>query len=589
MSMNINYLWSSLMVEELVRAGVETFCVSPGSRSSPLTLAVARHARARGVVHFDERGSAFYALGVASASRRPCAVITTSGTAAANLLPAVVEASKKKLPLIILTADRPAESRHTGAHQTIDQVNIYGDYARWCFDVPCPTVDIPPEFILTTIDQAVFRSQATPAGPVHLNCMFREPLVPTGPDAVSAEKNPAWVSYLQNIKPWEKSGAVYTRCRAGGPRLKRSDVDAVVSRIEKIKNGIIVAGKLSGAAEQRSVLKLAERLGWPVFPDIVSGLRLGNAHKHVIHYFDQALLSTRKGNRPEGVVHLGGRVTSKRWYDFIGRVRPAEYIMVLNHPLRNDPLHAVTERAQCEVEHFCAAVTPKLLKRRPGRFLSGWRAADRRIHQSVEEYFGREERLSEAAAARLITRHIPAGDGLFLANSLPIRYADMYGDPSGSAVALGANRGASGIDGTLATACGFAAGSRKRVTLLIGDLALLHDLNSLAMLREAARPLVIVALNNDGGGIFSFLPVAGSRDGFEKFFGTPHGFNFEAAALMFGLNYARPATQEEFLKTYRAALKSRTSTIIEVTSNRRENVESIKALQGRICKVTGGR
>jgi 2-succinyl-5-enolpyruvyl-6-hydroxy-3-cyclohexene-1-carboxylate synthase len=173
---NANHLWSSLIIEELIRNGVDYFCLAPGSRSSPLAVAVATNPRAKSFVHFDERALAFHALGYASAPRKACAVITTSGTAAANLFPAVIEASKKKLPLVILTADRPPELRYTGANQTIDQVKMFGDYVRWQFDMPCPTADIPANFVLTTIDQAVFRANGEVKGPVHINCMYREPL-----------------------------------------------------------------------------------------------------------------------------------------------------------------------------------------------------------------------------------------------------------------------------------------------------------------------------------------------------------------------------------------------------------------------------
>jgi 2-succinyl-5-enolpyruvyl-6-hydroxy-3-cyclohexene-1-carboxylate synthase len=282
-------------------------------------------------------------------------------------------------------------------------------------------------------------------------------------------------------------------------------------------------------------------------------------------------------------------MTSKRWYDYIERIHPAEYMMVLNHPLRNDPLHGVTLRVQSRVDDFCGALTRKMTRRGTNTFLAGLQGLNRKIDRTVEEYFGRAAQLSEAAAARLIAQHIPANDGLFLASSLPIRHVDMYADPRGSAAVVGANRGASGIDGTVASACGFAVGLQKRVTLLIGDLALLHDLNSLAMLKQSPHPVVAVVLNNDGGGIFNFLPVARFKDGFEKFFGTPHGLTFASAAEMFALNYANPASAQEFVQAYTIAAQSRTSTIIEVTSDRKQGVAVVKRLQDRICKVIGDR
>ncbi|MCA9399406.1 MAG: 2-succinyl-5-enolpyruvyl-6-hydroxy-3-cyclohexene-1-carboxylic-acid synthase, partial [Candidatus Omnitrophica bacterium] len=200
---NINTIWASLIIEELIRCGVDYFCISPGSRSTPLAVAVANHKKARSFIHFDERGSAFHALGYAAAAKKAACVITTSGTAVANLFPAVIETAKKKLPLIILTADRPPELRFTGANQTIDQVKIFGDYTNWFFDMPAPSTDCAPEFILTSIDQAVAKANGYPKGPVHLNCMFREPLAPLN------DKN-NYAKYLTTVKNWGKRQTPFT-------------------------------------------------------------------------------------------------------------------------------------------------------------------------------------------------------------------------------------------------------------------------------------------------------------------------------------------------------------------------------------------
>ena len=575
---NLNQCWSSLIIEELIRNGVEYFCLAPGSRSSPLAVAVATNPRAKSFVHFDERALAFHALGYASAARKACAVITTSGTAAANLFPAIIEALKKKLPLIILTADRPPELRYAGANQTIDQVKMFGEYVRWQFDMPCPTTDIPANFVLTTVDQAVFRANGELKGPVHLNCMYREPLAGSGKWSIPAE-----------LKRWQNSRKTYTSYVTTEKKLGADTVNEIAGEIRRIKQGIIVVGKLAGLREQKSVLALAGKLNWPVFADVTSGLRLGSAHPNVIHYFDQILSPAHSGGvlttKIDGILHLGGRITSKRWYNYVEQVKPAQYIMALNHPLRNDPLHGVTLRVQARVDNFCDTLAKKVTKGGAKPFLSSLQKLNRRIDGIVEEYFGKETQLSEAAAARLVTQHIPADNGLFLASSLPIREVDMYADPKGKTVVVGANRGASGIDGTVASACGFAVGLGRPATLLIGDLALLHDLNSLAMSKRLPQPVVIVVLNNDGGGIFNFLPIARFKNGFEKFFGTPHGLTFASAADMFDLNYANPARAQDFVQAYKIAVQSRTSTIIEVTSDRKQNVALIKGLQERIHKV----
>jgi len=561
------------MVEELIRNGVESFCISSGSRSSPLTMAVANNPKAKSLIHFDERANAFRALGISSTTQKPTAVITTSGTAAANIFPAVIEASKKKVPLIILTADRPPELRFTGAHQTIDQIKIYSDYVRWYFDLPCPTEDISPEFVLTTIDQAISRAKGNPGGPAHINCMYREPLVGAG-------LKPA-PTYRKAIQHWIEGNSPYTQYIPSNTFLDQKEIKNLVDKIKKIKTGIIVVGKLSTTKERQSVLKLAQRLNWPVFPDISSGLRNATNHKNVIHYFDQILLSNLE-IKPDGILHFGGRITSKRWYEYVETLAPEQYIMTISHPLRNDPLHNVTTRIQSEITSVSEALTKQLPQRGSNVFLPSLQKKNSCVHQTIDGFFEKQTKLSEPQTARLITETIAAHSGLFIASSMPIRDIDMYSKPDKNPFIFGANRGASGIDGTIATAAGFSTGLNTRTTLLIGDLAFLYDLNALAMLRDLKHPMTIVLLNNNGGGIFSFLPINAANKSFEKYFGTPHHLTFNAAAELFNLNYAQTQTADEFVKTYAAASSSQRSTVIEIQTDRTENVKIHQQLQNLI-------
>lgn len=576
-SPNINQLWGNLIIEELIRNGVEYFCLAPGSRSSPLAIAVALHPKAKTFMHFDERGTAFHALGYTSASQRPCALVCTSGSAVANFFPAVVEAAKKKVPLIILTADRPPELRLTGADQTIDQVNIFGNYARWCVDLPCPTVEIKPEFVLTTIDQAVYRAKSSVAGPVHLNCMYREPLAP-----LSTGQN--FENYLSGLNQWQKSQSPFTTCANTNQLLSPDTIDSVTAVLAQIKKGVIVVGKLSGESEAQAVLKLAEKLHWPVFPDISSGLRLGIKHPNVIPYFDQILLSDEfMASMPfDGVLHLGGRITAKRWYQFMEKSKPRHYVMVLNHPLRNDPLHNVTLRIESSVQNFCEKLTASISPANGKQNFRTLQQASESIDVNIKKFLSRTNVLTEIDVARTISESIPAGHGLFLASSMPIRDMDMYAASAQNSVVVGANRGASGIDGTIASAAGFATGLNKPMTVVLGDLAFLHDLNSLAMLRQMTQPLTLVVINNNGSGIFSFLPIAQFKDVFEPYFGTPHGLTFSAAAELFDLEYHNPSSSEEFVKFYKKSLTAKKSTIIEVRTERTENYKIHQDLQQRL-------
>jgi len=570
---NINHCWGTLVIEELSRLGVEYFCVAPGSRSSPLVIALSQNKKVKSFVHFDERALAFHAMGYSAAAKKPAVLICTSGTAAANFLPAVIEASKKKLPLIVITADRPPELRQTGAVQTIDQVGLYGKYAEWATDMPCPDTKISPEFVLTTIDQAWYQA-VRHHGVVHINAMFRPPLtlVATSEDLKM---------YTKPLNRWLKSQGPYTDYVTGFESVALPIPKKIAARLDVIKNGLIVVGKIAGVDEAQLVLSLSEKLGWPIFADVSSGLRLGQRHPNLIHYFEDLLLSEKilKKLSFDGVLHLGGRMTSSRYYDFIQKQDPAEYVMVIDHALRNDPNHQVSLRIEASVSNFIQTVIGLLKVRRSSTALKVLSKANHMADKAIENFLSEDEGLSEPRIARLVSQMIPEGQGLFLSNSMPIRDMGKYADAKGHFVSVNGNRGASGIDGIIASAAGYARGLGQPVTLMIGDLAALHDLNSLAMLKDLAVPLVIVLLNNGGGGIFSFLPIAEYKQGFEKFWGTPHPFTLAGAASMFELNYSQPMDAAHFKKVYAQALRSSTSTIIEVITSREENLKTHQQLK----------
>jgi 2-succinyl-5-enolpyruvyl-6-hydroxy-3-cyclohexene-1-carboxylate synthase len=556
-----NRLWAYLIVEELVRCGVDFFCVAPGSRSTPLVAALAANEKARSLIHFDERGTAFAALGYARATGRPAAWITTSGTAVANGLPAVVEASTDGVPMLLLTADRPPELRQTGANQTIDQPDIFGDYVRWRFDLPAPDPAIDPAMVLTTVDQAAYRANRTPQGPVHLNLMFREPFLPEEEDA------------LPGPSPWTESGKPYTRYAATKPAVDETEVRQLWQTLRPVKRGLVVAGRLASRKQGEAVLRLAGSLGWPLLPDIGSQVRLGADSEGLVAHYDALLASDSfsEVHVPEAVIHVGGRALSKRLERFLGHSRPDPYVVVRENPFRLDPAHRVTHSIEASVVDFCVALvraTSEDSSAEETSWTRGWRKASDEAGRHLDGIFSTEP--SEPFLARSVSRNVPPDHGLIVASSMPVRDLDTFAATDGSSVPVAANRGASGIDGTVATAAGFARGLRRPVTLLIGDLALLHDLNSLAMLRDVF--VVVVVLNNDGGGIFSFLPVAGQGQFFEPYFGTPQGVSFGPAAEMFGLGYERPETTEGFVEAYRKACARGSSTLIEVRTDREENV-----------------
>lgn len=305
----------------------------------------------------------------------------------------------------------------------------------------------------------------------------------------------------------------------------------------------------------------------------------------LVPYYDTLLADEQFGESyaPEAVIHFGGRALSKRLEQFLAAARPDPYVVVRENPFRLDPGHRVTQSVEARIPDFCGALA-RLGEQDPASgstdWKESWRTASEAAGQRLDRRLSEMEELSEPFIARFISHHVPEGHGLMLASSMPVRDVDTYAAVDGPPVPVVANRGASGIDGTVATAAGFARGAGTPVTLLIGDLALLHDLNALAMLRDL--PVVVVALNNDGGGIFSFLPVA-REEFFEPYFGTPHGLNFKEAATMFGLGYEQPGSVAEFVDAYKSACAGHTPTLIEVKTDREENATLHRELLERLA------
>lgn len=576
---NVNALWASLLVEELVRQGVGLFVVAPGSRSAPLAVAVARAAaegRTDWLVHPDERAAAFVALGWGRATGRPAAVVTTSGTAVANLLPATVEADAGGVPLLLLTADRPPELRETGANQTIRQPGIFGSFARWSFDVPPPDAAVDPAFVLTTAAHAVARALA-PAGPVHLNLAFREPL-DAEPDGTDAERlTDALGRWLESDEP----PYTHTQTRVGPVP---GALGGLAARLADVERGLLVLGPTNDVDVGRYAALLAERIGWPLIPDIVSMGRAG-ARGVIVPHYDLALSSSAfaEAHRPAAVVLIGGRPVSKKLLALIDGARPDVFVVVRAGPERFDPSHVVTDRVVADPALSCWSLAQELRRATPpsmSPWMQEWVSASAAAYAAAVAEIGSD--LSEPFVARTVARLTPT---LVLAASMPIRDVDVFAASDGGAARVFANRGASGIDGTVATAHGVARGLGEPVVLLIGDLALIHDQTSLMLLRSGP-PVVVVVVNNDGGGIFHFLPVARGAHPvdpatFEAAFGAPHGLTFAHAAAQMGLAYHAPTTADAFEAALDAALASGASAVVEVTTDRAEN----EALHARITRA----
>ncbi len=578
----LNLGWATLIMEELVRLGVRVCVLSSGARSAPLALAAAKQPGLDRVMFMDERGAAFHALGVARATQTPAVWITTSGSAAANGLPAVVEASRARVPLLLLTADRAPELRDCGANQVIDQINLFGRHVRWQCDLPCPTADISQAYVLTTVDQAVARARLTPAGPVHLNCMFREPLLPE-PDAPLLALEPALTAWRVGCRP-------YTEYVIPTSVLPTAAVDAAWSGVRR---GLVLAGELRDPAERDAALAIADRLQWPLLPDVLSGLRLGGVGVRGAPHYDLLLLDERRHHRlrPEAVLHLGGPITSRRLQDFLHATTPAHVVRAASTPERQDPGHRATHHLPVDAVALNAALCAAgIAGAGDPDWLAAWTTPGGAIAAALDAGArSAATGIDEPAVARWISRHLAPGHALFLGNSMPIRDMDMFAAVGDASPAVYAHRGASGIDGNLAGAAGVARGRGGPVTAIVGDLAALHDLNALPLLARSPWPVVLIVINNDGGGIFSFLPLARQDPAvFEACFGTPHGWTFASAAAMFGLGYARSATVDALATAYAAAVADGRSAIIEVPTERAANHARHLELQGAVVAALAG-
>ncbi|MFQ1771572.1 2-succinyl-5-enolpyruvyl-6-hydroxy-3-cyclohexene-1-carboxylic-acid synthase [Aeromonas veronii] len=558
-----NHVWSSLLLEELFRLGVRDIALAPGSRSAPLTMAAAAHQGFRRHLHFDERGLGFMALGLAKGSNRPVAVSMTSGTAVANLWPAVAEAQLTGVPLIILSADRPHELIDNGANQAIDQQGIFGRYPVYQQNLPSPTPTIPAAFVLSSVDQALAKQALTP-GVVHFNCMYPEPLYP-------GEHYQDFSDYLAPLGDWLCSRKPWSPWQQSEPTcLPQAEWESF-----RQQRGIVVAGRITDPKQAQNAAALAEQLGWPLLADLQSQIRFDS--RNLIH-MDLALNDPEfvaELGRAEVLLQFGARLVSKRLGQFIKHHSWQDYWLVDPQPARLDPDYRLRNRLLCSASAFAAA--------HPVTTQAPWHTLAELQHNASQQIAAACNRFSELGVCHRLNSLIEGQ--LFVGNSMPARLMDMLGETGKGPSRVMTNRGASGIDGLIATAYGFAQslepGGDEPTTLLLGDLSALHDLNSLALLSKASRPLVVILLNNDGGSIFRMLPVPTEGELLESYYRLPHGLSFEHAAAMFGLAYRAPTTLLEFEYDYRAALQHGV-TLIEIRVPSEQVADDLKALGAAI-------
>jgi 2-succinyl-5-enolpyruvyl-6-hydroxy-3-cyclohexene-1-carboxylate synthase len=509
------------LVDELARGGVCHAVVAPGSRSTPLVLALARDDRIAVHVVLDERSAAFVALGIGRATGAPAIVACTSGSATTHLHPAVVEAAHGRVPLIALTADRPPELQATGAPQTIDQHGLFGGAVRWAVSLPPPGADDPAAVGAhwrSVAARAASAATGPPAGPVHVNVQLREPLLAAGivPELASAPDGQSWTSTAQAV-----------------PALGTAELDALAREIAASPRGLVVAGWGAGASAA-TVAAFAAATGWPVLADPLSGLRTGTA----VSTYEALLRMPGFGERfrPDVVLRLGAPPTSKTLGAWLGR--DVRQIVVDPDAAWLDPGRAAARRLVADPEALLLALTARAAgpPADEGAWAAAWAAAETGARRALDALLDGWAAPTEPRVARDLVAGLPNDATLVVASSMPVRDVEWFAAPR-SGVRVVANRGTNGIDGFTSTVVGVALGSGGPTVGLCGDLAFLHDAGGLLGAARRHVDATIVVVDNDGGGIFSFLPQAesGAVDDFEALFGTPHGLDLAAVAQGYGI------------------------------------------------------
>ena len=577
---NLNQLWAQALWDELIKGGVRHAVVCPGSRSAPLALACAQR-EGDGLLVWpviDERSAAFFALGMAKESGFPVAVVATSGTAGAHFYPAVIEAAMSHVPLVLLTADRPVELQGWGAPQTVPQQHLYGTFARSFADLGVPEASSAVLLHMrATAARAVATAQASPRGAVHLNVPFREPLAPT-PDGVPLDA-------LAPLAAQGRPEGPVCRLVEAERRPDSARLAVLRARLLAEERGVIVCGPRDARDGLReAVLRLSRALGYPVLAEAASGVRYGR-EGDVVCLYDGLLRHQpfASHHRPAVVLRTGGGLTSKglqAWLDSSG----AYQVLLSDEGALFDPQHAAAMVVEGDPVLACELLADGLAPR-GGPWAASFTAAERRARAALDEAFARQEALTEPRIAREVVASLPAGASLFVSSSMPIRDVDAFAF-TGAAVRVLASRGANGIDGIVSSALGMAASSGGPAVLLAGDLAFLHDAGGLIAARRLQQSLAIVVVQNDGGGIFSFLPIARFPDHFERLFGTPHGVPLEHAAALAGARYSCPRTPGALRESLAAGLEGGLH-VIAVQTDRASNPDEHRLLFATMADALG--
>ncbi len=540
-----NYI--AALVDELYRLGVREVVISPGSRSTPLAVLFCEH-EFEVYVNIDERSAGFFALGMAKEKERPVVLVCTSGSAVAHYFSAVIEAAYSKVPLIILTADRPHELRQVGAPQAIDQIKIYHEYAKYYEELALPEeTEYMYRYVRTVAQKAYVSAMSDAYGVAHINVPLREPLLP---DLNSVDFNLGRSKYpFQLMNQWMKNDCRFT-------------MDGIDGSVFQDKKGIIICGGDAYADYHREILALAERLKTPVLADPISNFR-NYDHEQIIDSYDAFLKNDdlKEGLKPEFIIHFGQAPVSKRLQQFIAMYRDVLYVQVGESFQYRNPSLSINRFIIARPGDFAGSIC---VQNTDSAYLSQWRHYQIEMRQRMN-LARNESCLFEGKLVQSLQDMLPVGSRLVAANSMAIRDIDYFWEARRQNIKLLCNRGANGIDGVVSTALGVST-CRQPTVLLTGDLAFYHDLNGLLVGKTHRLNLIIIVLNNNGGGIFKYLPQSQSKH-FEYLFMTPHSMDFSGLQALYEITYFEPTDYAAFEYDFKAALTIEGVKVVNVRIN----------------------
>lgn len=574
---NSNFIWANTFVNQLAAMGVKYACISPGSRSTPLTYSLAENKKIKCFVNIEERSSAFFSLGLAKATGVPSILVTTSGTATAELYPAIIEAYYQRTPLLICTADRPPELIGTGANQTINQYNLYRNHIRWFRDVGLPSAKENSLHYLQRVASKAFNISINDKGPVHINFPFAKPLEPFSYDDEIDEK-------LIKLNPIRETRRGYRGIKIEENRK----VAKLAENIIQVEKGLIVAGPMPYDAETiKNIKDLASIAKYPILADGTSHLRfkVTNRDKYIISSYHSFLSASKfsKNFKPDLILHYGGTPTSSNLLNYLDTCDAKRYQVNqfgdLHDPSRKTDSILNFPAGSCN-EALINLLSKENFIRKRSKWFSSFVKAEKISEKLIRDFLVENKKLSEPKIIFELVKQLRSKTNVFIGNSLPIRDFDYFSGTTSRSFNLFFNRGASGIDGIIATALGVAA-IKKPTVLIVGDLSFLHDLNSLIIARKNNIPLTIVLINNNGGGIFQTLPISEKKKLLKEYFITPHNLNISKFIEAFGMKYKLIKTGNE-LRSALTDLKVKLPVILEIRTNANESAKLRKKVFQKI-------